>query len=110
MNSKKPQNHDRRKLLSLIGITGVAAGSIPASWVAPVIDSVILPAHAQTSMCVADPAAFAGGPLVGNASGATTCQASCEAEATAAGAQLCAVTESLDASNNTICGCELDPS
>lgn len=110
MNSKKPYNHDRRKLLSLIGVSGIAAAAVPSSWVTPAINAVVLPAHAQTSeapaMCETD--SQAGGPLIGNASGATTCQEACEAEAAAQGAELCAVTETQDAMGDTQCGCDLD--
>ena len=44
----------RRKLLKSIaaGSGAVIAGkSLPESWVKPVVDSVMLPAHAQTSTC-----------------------------------------------------------
>ena len=60
-------------------------------WVKPVINSVVLPVHAQMSMCMTD--TTVGGPLAGNASGATTCQAACEFEAQAVNAQLCQVEE-----------------
>jgi len=42
----------RRRLLSTLiagGTAGVAAHSLPAFWVKPLVDSVILPAHASTS-------------------------------------------------------------
>ena len=104
---KKSNRDKRRKFLSILGIAGVAAGSAPSQWVTPVINAVILPAHAQTSvMCVAD--ATVGGPLIGHPSGAANCQDACEAEATAQSAQLCAVAESLDGLGATQCGCDLD--
>ena len=46
------QNENRRKLLKSIaaGSGAVIAGkSLPESWSKPVVDSVMLPAHAQTS-------------------------------------------------------------
>lgn len=95
----------RRKLLTAIGVTGVAATAAPASWYKPVIQSVVLPAHAQTS-CVTD--SVVGGPLVGNPSGAATCQEACEAEAAAQNANLCSVEETQDAQGATQCGCSLD--
>ena len=70
------------------------------------MNAVVLPAHAQTSMCITD--TMVGGPLAGNPSGATTCQAACEAEAAAQNAQLCNVTETVDAMGATQCGCDLD--
>ncbi|MBT8116096.1 MAG: hypothetical protein KJP04_11975 [Arenicella sp.] len=106
MTANTTSNKDRRKLLSLIGITGIAAGSVPTAWVTPVINSVVLPAHAQTSVCVTD--TQVGGPLIGHPSGATTCQAACEDEATTQNALLCDVSETTDASSATICGCDLD--
>ena len=45
----------RRKLLKSIaaGTGAIAAGkSLPESWTRPVVDSVILPVHARTSMTV----------------------------------------------------------
>lgn len=107
MKQVKGRQADRRKLITAIGIGSIASLAAPSKWSKPIVDAVILPAHAQTSMmCVTD--TTVGGPLVGNASGATTCQAACEAEATAQSAQLCAVTETLDSGGATICGCDLD--
>ena len=48
------QNENRRKLLKSIaaGSGAVIAGkSLPESWSKPVVDSVMLPVHAQTSPC-----------------------------------------------------------
>lgn len=39
---------ERRKLLAALGITGASA-YLPTSWTKPVVESVILPAHAQTT-------------------------------------------------------------
>lgn len=103
---KASNNAKRRQLLTLIGGGSAIALMVPASWVKPVISSVVLPAHAQTSLCTVD--TIVGGPLVGHPSGASTCQAACEFEADAESAQLCNVTESLDSSNAVICSCELD--
>ncbi|MEM7358798.1 MAG: hypothetical protein AAF431_06865 [Pseudomonadota bacterium] len=101
----KTINPERRKLIGLLGIGGAAAVAAPAKWSKPVIDAVLLPAHAQTS-CVTD--TTVGGPLIGNASGAMNCQDACEAEATSQGAQLCSVSETLNAANEVQCGCDLD--
>lgn len=106
MKKIESQLTGRRKLLTVIGVGTVASLAVPAKWSKPIIDSVVLPAHAQTSICVTD--TTVGGPLIGNASGATSCQAACEAEATAQSAQLCLVTETVDSSNATQCGCDLD--
>ncbi len=50
----KPENKapetapdSRRRLLKLLGLGGAAAVIMPERWSKPVIDSVILPAHAQ---------------------------------------------------------------
>lgn len=97
----------RRQLLGIAGVCG-AMTLIPSRWAEPIVNSIMLPAHAQTSpaMCVTD--TTIGGPLLGNPSGAATCQAACEAEANSRGAQLCDVVESVDASGATQCDCELD--
>ena len=98
----------RRRVLSRILFSSSVAVVLPAQWVKPVVETVLLPAHAQTSlaMCMAD--TTVGGPLLGNPSGATSCQAACEVEASSQNAQLCNVTESLDASGAVQCDCELD--
>ncbi len=103
MTTEKVNRTDRRKLLQVIGISSVAAVAVPSKWSKPVIDAVVLPAHAQTS-CTTD--TVVGGPLLG--SGSATCQAACEAEAAAQGAQLCSVDETLDGTGATQCGCSLD--
>ena len=45
---KNKQAMNRRKLLGSLAVVG-GVGAMPSSWVKPVINSVILPAHAQTS-------------------------------------------------------------
>ena len=63
----KKSSESRRKLLKTIaaGSGAIVAGkSLPESWSRPVVDSVMLPAHAQTS-----PPAPSSGPFAG---GATT--------------------------------------
>lgn len=44
----------RRKLLKLLTLSGGVATvtKLPATWSKPVVDSVILPAHAQTTSCI----------------------------------------------------------
>jgi len=78
-----------------------------AAWSCPVITAIALPAHAQTStnMCITD--VTVGGPLAGNASGASSCQTACEAEATSQNAQLCEVRET-STTGGTDCACDLD--
>ncbi len=84
-------------------IKGISVASV---WSSPIVTAVVLPAHAQTSMmCVTD--TNVGGPLAGNSSGATSCQAACEFEATSQNAQLCDVRETTTASG-TDCSCDLD--
>ena len=107
MKTKQNDFLERRRLLALMTVGGAASYSLPTAWVSPIINSVVLPAHAQTSAtCVTD--TQVGGPLIGNASGATTCQAACENEAEARGAQLCLVTETVDDNNAVQCECDLD--
>ena len=106
MKATKTDATERRRLLSIMGAGALITTAAPSKWVSPVVNAVVLPAHAQTSMCVTD--VTVGGPLAGHPSGATTCQAACEAEAVAQNAQLCAVDEFVDANNDTQCDCELD--
>ena len=106
MPNQNTNRTDRRKLLAIIGVGGVAAVAIPSRWSKPIIDSVILPAHAQTSMCTAD--ATTGGPLIGNGFGAATCEAACEAEAISLNAQLCSFDETTDVLGAVQCGCDID--
>jgi len=93
-------NINRRKLLT---VTVIATAS--PLWAKPVINAVVLPAHAQTGMCVTD--MTVGGPLAGNASGADNCQAACEFEAESRDAQLCTV-EEVTTPNGIDCSCDLD--
>jgi len=64
------QNENRRKLLKSIaaGSGAIIAGkSLPESWSKPVVDSVMLPAHAQTSPSPCTPCLVAA--LYGEGSG-----------------------------------------
>ena len=56
----------RRKLLKTLTTTGAAATVIPAVWSKPLVESVILPAHAQTTTF--DELRFQGAVGIGNAS------------------------------------------
>lgn len=96
-----------RIFLGLILITDPLARLSQASvWSKPSINAIILPAHAQTStMCMAD--TTIGEPLAGNPSGATSCQAACDAEANDRNAQLCEVRKT-PTSSGTDCSCDLD--
>jgi hypothetical protein len=82
------------------------AATLPV-WSTPVIAAVVLPAHAQTStsMCITE--TTVGGPLAGHPSGAATCQAACESEATNLNAQLCDVRETPTGAG-VDCSCDLD--
>ncbi len=42
-------NESKRNLLKLLGMAGVTGPSIPEKWSRPIVESVILPVHAQTS-------------------------------------------------------------
>lgn len=66
------QNENRRKLLKSIaaGSGAVIAGkSLPESWSKPVVDSVMLPAHAQTSPSPCTPCLAAATYCVGGGNG-----------------------------------------
>lgn len=69
-NSRDTRDASRRKLIKSLGISsGVVATSalIPKTWTKPIVESVVLPAHAQTSQA---PTIFASTsiPANGNAS------------------------------------------
>ena len=100
-------SRQRRKLLLAFGTTGiVAAGMAPKKWSTPVINSVVLPAHAQTSICVTD--TTRAGPLIGHPSGAMNCADACDSEATSLSGQLCNVEETVDGMGATQCSCDID--
>lgn len=46
----KDQKHDRRKVMKLLVIGGVAtAVMLPGKWTKPLVNSVVVPAHAASS-------------------------------------------------------------
>lgn len=53
--TEKENRNARRVLLKSTALAGVATQVLPTAWVKPVIDTVLLPAHAQTSMAMVDP-------------------------------------------------------
>lgn len=106
IKSNKQIPSDRRRMLALMGAGVIVSHTLPKQWFVPAVNAVVLPAHAQTSMCTTD--ITVGGPLVGHPSGATSCQQACEAEAVEQDAQLCAVDEFIDGNSQTQCDCDLD--
>ena len=48
VTESKPQSDSRRRLLTGLGLAATAG--IPTRWTRPVVEAVILPAHAQTSI------------------------------------------------------------
>jgi hypothetical protein len=78
-------NKARRKLLKTIAAGGgvvVAGKSLPDSWTRPVVDSVMLPAHAQTS-----PGSGTGGGTGGGGTGSCLVTGDyCAGQGTGAGA------------------------
>ncbi len=99
LNQVRENNIKRRKVI------GLSLLALPVAWKTPIVKSVVLPAHAQTSICVAD--TQAGGPLSGNPYGATNCQDACAGEAANIGGELCSVSES-GSTTNPDCLCQID--
>lgn len=57
--SPSPQDHrdHRRRLLQAVTAAGIGgAAMLPTQWSRPVVDSVLLPAHAQATPTIAQPA------------------------------------------------------
>ena len=53
MNAKNDQpttSEGRRRLLKTLAVGGATAALLPEKWVTPVIDKILVPAHAQTSV------------------------------------------------------------
>ncbi|MFT5112683.1 MAG: hypothetical protein ACI8P9_002010 [Parasphingorhabdus sp.] len=48
-DSAKDGNKGRRRLIKSLAATGIVSATIPDKWAQPVVDSVILPAHSQTT-------------------------------------------------------------
>ncbi len=42
-------SNSKRKLLKSLGVAGIAGAGLPATWTRPVVQSVVLPLHAQTT-------------------------------------------------------------
>ena len=104
MNSfKKKPGLSRRKLLGIASV-----GAIPVAWHAPVVKTVILPAHAETTEVVDDcsNSRQVGGQLEGNPYGAENCQDACQAHADANQLELCEVSEEI-VEGRTQCLCDV---
>jgi len=83
-------NQNRRKILYLAGVSGGVISAGAGTWAKPVINAVVLPAHAQTT-CLVD--TIVGGPLAGNPHNASSCRTACQAEAIVQDAKLCGFEE-----------------
>lgn len=104
MTSKQSDLVTRRKLLTFLGASGVVLAAPVTQWAKPVVNSVMLPAHAQTS-CMVD-ATFTGN-LAGHPSGAANCADACAAEAVTQNATLCS-SSSTGAPGSEVCSCDFD--
>jgi hypothetical protein len=47
--NQEKQNGARRKVLKSVAIGGAAAATVPGKWVKPAVDTIVTPAHAQTT-------------------------------------------------------------
>ncbi|GHA18240.1 hypothetical protein GCM10008090_29770 [Arenicella chitinivorans] len=88
---------------ALFGLATTAA--LAPLWAKPVVNTIVLPAHAQTSVCVTD--TTVGGPLAGAPDNPPNCQVACEAEAARENALLCEVRET-PTDSGTDCACDID--
>ncbi len=55
-------SNSKRKLLRSLGVAGIAGAGLPATWTRPVVQSVVLPVHAQTTESEASDEAGSGCP------------------------------------------------
>ena len=100
---KKRPDVLRRKLLGIASV-----GAVPLAWHTPVVKTVILPAHAETTEPVENCSSpqQVGGPLEGNPFGAESCQEACEAYVEENDLELCAVNEEV-IDGSTECTCDV---
>lgn len=54
LKNTEPSNKSRRAVVPIVA-AAIGAGMLPPHWRRPVIDAVLLPAHAQTSVAPIDP-------------------------------------------------------
>ncbi|WP_295400226.1 twin-arginine translocation signal domain-containing protein [uncultured Thiocystis sp.] len=50
INDRPTTSEGRRRLLKTLAVGGATAALLPEKWVTPVIDKILVPAHAQTSV------------------------------------------------------------
>ena len=100
---KDRPNLSRRRLAGMASL-----GVLPLAWNQPVVNIVLLPAHATTTteITACEPNYVAGGSLVGNPYGASNCTEACEALAGDVGGELCAVEETTT-SRGVQCSCQI---
>lgn len=87
-------NLSRRRLATMTSLS-----ALPLAWHQPIVNIILLPAHATTTAIEACEAnEETGGPLIGNPYGASSCTEACEALSTDIGGELCAVEETTTSS------------
>lgn len=91
----------RRKIIKITGFGSVAV------WQFPVMKSIVLPAHAQTSSILCESNFTSGGPLIGNPYGAESCTDACQSAAEEVNGQLCAA-EEMTEGTDSICHCDIE--
>ena len=100
--------NQRRKLLQGVLLGTLAAPAVlPSRWSKPLVNAVLLPAHAQTSAAVCNANLTTQGPIEANPFGATNCNDACESSAMEVDAKLCTV-ESRIIADKEECFCHMD--
>ncbi len=101
-------NKQRRMLMQQVLLGTLAAPVVlPTSWSKPVVNAVLLPAHAQMSAAVCNANLTTQGPIEGNPFGATNCTDACNSSAMEIDAKLCTV-ESRIIAGKEECFCNMD--
>ena len=70
-HDRKQKKSGRREIIKLAGAVGVVASILPTSWTKPILKTVVVPAHAQTTPVVVGPTGPAGAAGATGATGAT---------------------------------------
>jgi hypothetical protein len=103
----KNENQRRVLLQRVLMGTLVVPIVLPTKWSKPIVNAVLLPAHAQMSTAMCNANLTRQGPIEGNPYGATNCTDACNGSAMQEDAKLCSV-ESRIIAGKEECFCHMD--